>query len=168
MSKAFGGIAALRDVSFDVRGGEVVALAGENGAGKSTIKNIIGGNLRADAGAVLIDGRPPATGVGGARGRGVATVHQETSLFPDLSVAENIFITKLRTGRRLAVVSPRSLNRAAAPLLRQVGAAFEPDVAVRDLSTGQRQLVEIAKALAAEPAGDRVRRADRVAESRRA
>ncbi len=151
VSKAFGGIAALRDVSFDVRGGEVVALAGENGAGKSTIKNIIGGNLRADAGAVLIDGRPPATGVGGARGRGVATVHQETSLFPDLSVAENIFITNLHTGRRLAVVSPRSLNRAAVPLLRQVGAAFEPDVPVRDLSTGQRQLVEIAKALAVEP-----------------
>ena len=148
--KAFGGIAALRDVSFDVRGGEVVALAGENGAGKSTIKNIIGGNLRADAGAVLIDGQPPATGVGGARGRGVATVHQETSLFPDLSVAENIFITNLHTGRRLGV-SPRSLNRAAAPLLRQVGAAFDPDLPVRDLSTGQRQLVEIAKALAAEP-----------------
>jgi rhamnose transport system ATP-binding protein len=149
--KAFGGIDALRDVSFDVRGGEVVALAGENGAGKSTIKNIIGGNLRADAGAVLIDGQPPATGVGGARGRGVATVHQETSLFPDLSVAENVFITNLHTGRRSVVVSPRSLNRAATPLLRQVGAAFDPDVPVRDLSTGQRQLVEIAKALAAEP-----------------
>jgi rhamnose transport system ATP-binding protein len=149
--KAFGGIDALRDVSFDVQGGEVVALAGENGAGKSTIKNIIGGNLRADAGAVLIDGQPPATGVGGARGRGVATVHQETSLFPDLSVAENIFITNLHTGRRPVVVSPRSLNRAATPLLRQVGAAFDPDVPVRDLSTGQRQLVEIAKALAAEP-----------------
>ncbi|MFJ2954402.1 sugar ABC transporter ATP-binding protein [Streptomyces sp. NPDC087270] len=150
VSKSFGGVAAVQDVSFTVSGGEVVALAGENGAGKSTVKNLIGGILRPDAGRVEFGGAGPAAGTGGARHSGVATVHQETSLFPDLTVAENILIGRLRTGRS-PVVQPGRLRRIAAPLLQQVGARFGPDAVVRDLAAGQRQLVEIAKALAADP-----------------
>ncbi len=150
VSKSFGGITAVDDVSFTVSGGEVVALAGENGAGKSTIKNIIGGTLRPDSGSVSFGGAPAVEGVGGAKHSGVATVHQETSLFPDLTVAENILIDRLRSPGR-ATVRPGQLRRTAAPVLERVGAGFGPEKAVRDLSAGQRQLVEIAKALAADP-----------------
>ena len=150
VSKAFGGITAVDGVSFTVSGGEVVALAGENGAGKSTIKNIIGGTLRPDSGRVSFGGAPAVEVVGGAKHSGVATVHQETSLFPDLTVAENILIDRLRVPGR-ATVRPGHLRRTAAPVLERVGAGFGPQAVVRDLSAGQRQLVEIAKALAADP-----------------
>jgi ribose transport system ATP-binding protein len=147
VSKSFGGITAVDGVSFTVSSGEVVALVGENGAGKSTIKSIIGGSLRPDSGEVSFGG---ASGEGGAKHHGVATVHQETSLFPDLTVAENILIDRLRTPGR-PTVHPRRLRRAASPILQRVGAGFGPEAIVRDLSAGQRQLVEIAKALAADP-----------------
>ena len=150
VSKSFGGISAVDGVSFTVSSGEVVALVGENGAGKSTIKNIIGGTLRPDSGQVSFAGSPAHEGVGGAKHSGVATVHQETSLFPDLTVAENILIDRLRSPHR-ATVRPGHLRRAAAPVLQRVGAGFGPEAIVRDLSAGQRQLVEIAKALAAGP-----------------
>jgi rhamnose transport system ATP-binding protein len=150
VSKSFGGVAAVRDVSFTVSGGEVVALAGENGAGKSTIKNIIGGILRPDAGHVALGGVDAAPGRAGAKHAGVATVHQETSLFPDLTVAENILLGRLRSTSGV-LVRPRQLRRAAAPVLERVGAEFGSETIVRDLSAGQRQLVEIAKALAADP-----------------
>ena len=150
VSKSFGGVAAVQDVSFTVSSGEVVALAGENGAGKSTVKNIIGGILRPDAGRVDFGESVGEAGAGGAKHSGVATVHQETSLFPDLTVAENVLIGRLRSGRSPAV-RPGRLKRVAAPILQRVGARFGPDAIVRDLSAGQRQLVEIAKALAAEP-----------------
>jgi ABC-type sugar transport system ATPase subunit len=138
VTKRFGEIAAVDDVSFAVRPGEVVALVGENGAGKSTIKNIIGGILRPDSGRV-----ERAVGA-------VSTIHQETSLFPDLTVAENVMIGHLRS-RRSPVVRPARIRGAAAALLERVGAEFSPRAVVRDLSAGQRQLVEIAKALADQP-----------------
>jgi ABC-type sugar transport system ATPase subunit len=150
VSKSFGGVAAVQDVSFTVSSGEVVALAGENGAGKSTVKNIIEGTLRPDAGRVDFGETVTAVGTGGAKHSGVATVHQETSLFPDLTVAENVLIGRLRNGRSLTV-RPGYLRRVAAPILQRVGARFGPDAVVRDLSAGQRQLVEIAKALAGDP-----------------
>ncbi|MFC5834732.1 sugar ABC transporter ATP-binding protein [Nonomuraea insulae] len=147
VSKSFGGVAAVSDVSFSVSAGEVVALAGENGAGKSTIKNIIGGILRPDTGDVGFGG---GIAQAGARHSGVATVHQETSLFPDLTVAENVHIGRLGSSRAMTV-RPAALRRATTPILQRVGAGFCPEAVVRELSAGQRQLVEIAKALAAEP-----------------
>jgi ABC-type sugar transport system ATPase subunit len=150
VSKSFGGITAVDGVSFTVAGGQVVALVGENGAGKSTIKNIIGGTLRPDSGDVRFAGAPAGEGAGRTRHSGVATVHQETSLFPDLTVAENILIDRLRSPGRVTV-RPGHLRRAAAPVLQRVGAGFGPEAIVRDLPAGQRQLVEIAKALAADP-----------------
>ncbi|MEV6130551.1 ATP-binding cassette domain-containing protein [Streptomyces violaceusniger] len=149
VSKSFGGVVAVEDVSFTVAGGEVVALAGENGAGKSTIKNVIGGKVRPDSGHVAFGGTIAAARAGGSKHSGVATVHQETSLFPDLTVAENILIGRL--GSRAMMVRPRRLRSAATPILQRVGAGFGPEAMVRDLSAGQRQLVEIAKALALEP-----------------
>ena len=150
VSKSFGGVAAAKDVSFAIAAGEVVALAGENGAGKSTIKNLIGGNLRVDSGDITVFGQPRASGVAGLRHQGVSTIHQEISLFPHLSVAENVLINRL--GQYSALnVSQRRLVRDARPYLERVGAHFSPATKVGDLSTGQAQLVEIAKALADDP-----------------
>ena len=150
LSKSFAGMRAVSDVSFTVARGEVVSLAGENGAGKSTIKNIIGGLLRGDSGEIRLFGEAQRQGVADVRAQGVTTVHQEISLFPHLSVAENILINRLGEHRAFGL-SRRKLNAAAQPYLDRVGAQFDPDTRISTLATGQTQLVEIAKALAAEP-----------------
>jgi ABC-type sugar transport system ATPase subunit len=146
VTKRFGPVTAVRDVSFSVAPGEVVALAGENGAGKSTLKNLIGGLLRPDEGDVLVSGIARASGVSAVRAQGISTVHQEISLFPHLTVAENILINHL--DRYPAVnLRPSRLQLDATAYLDRVGAGFASDRLVSSLSTGQRQLVEIAKAL---------------------
>src|SRR3954453_21573328 len=93
INKAFPGVKALNDVQFEMLPGEVHALLGENGAGKSTLIKIVSGVYRPDAGEVRIDGRPVRfAGPHGPRAPGIATVYQELLLFPDLTVAENIFL----------------------------------------------------------------------------
>jgi ABC-type sugar transport system ATPase subunit len=150
VTKSFGGVSAVRGVTFAIAPGEVVALAGENGAGKSTIKNLIGGILRADSGDINVFDAPQSSGVAGLRAQGVSTIHQEISLFPHLSVAENVLINRLGQYSSFNV-SQRRLIRDATPYLERVGAHFPPSTLVADLSTGQAQLVEIAKALADDP-----------------
>jgi ABC-type sugar transport system ATPase subunit len=96
VDKRFGGVAALRGASLDVRAGEVHALMGENGAGKSTLARIVAGAVRADAGRFLVDGRPAAIASPlDAQRLGIAIIHQELDLFPNLSVAENMVIGNL-------------------------------------------------------------------------
>src|SRR6266436_5422429 len=105
-SKAFGAIHALENVSIDLHAGEVHALVGENGAGKSTLVKILGGVHLPDAGVLRIDGREVVLqGPAAARDAGVAIIYQEPIMFPDLTVAENIFIGRqpLRAGRRIDV-----------------------------------------------------------------
>src|SRR5580692_5082427 len=95
ITKSFGGVAALRDVSFDIRPGEVHALVGENGAGKSTLVKIIAGALTTDAGEVIFRGEPfRPSDPGAAAAAGVAVVFQELPLIPDLTVAENVFFDR--------------------------------------------------------------------------
>jgi len=149
VSKSFGAVRALRDVSFDLNAGEVHALVGENGAGKSTLVRIVTGAIRADAGTVEIAGRgvrhnSPAV----ARALGVATIYQQPALFAELTVAENIALRTERGGLLRTVRWGRRRARAAA-LLGRVGAEIRPDALVRDLSMPQQQLVEIAGALGA-------------------
>ena len=150
VSKSFGGVAAVKGVTFAIAAGEVVGLAGENGAGKSTVKNLIGGLLRPDSGDITVFGEPQSAGVAGLRHQRVSTIHQEISLFPHLSVAENVLINRLGLYSGINV-SQRRLVRDARPYLERVGAHFSPATIVGDLSTGQAQLVEIAKALADDP-----------------
>ena len=106
LSKSYGGVAALRDASFDVEAGEVHALIGENGAGKSTLIKILAGAVRADAGTIAVDGAPVSIlGARDAHRLGLRFLHQELNVLPRLSVAENLFLgrayptSNLRTDR---------------------------------------------------------------------
>ena len=150
--KRYAGVHALRGVDFVLRAGEVHALVGENGAGKSTLMKVMAGVVAPDEGAIEVDGRPTAfTGPRDAHAAGVAIVHQETDLFPDLSVAENVFAGHLPTSGRLALVRFGELHRRTRALLDLFGRAeIRPGQPVRSLSVAQRQIVEIAKALSLE------------------
>ena len=150
VTKAFGGVRALRGVSFDLRAGEVHALVGENGAGKSTLIRTITGAVAPDSGTITIDGRAfdrldPAQ----ARRLGVAAIYQQPALFPDLTVAENIALGLEPPGgwRRVDWGARRERARA---LLARVGATIHPDAEVADLSMPEQQLVEIARSVGAD------------------
>jgi rhamnose transport system ATP-binding protein len=146
-TKSFGAIHALADVSVDLRAGEVHALVGENGAGKSTLVKILAGVYVPDGGAVLVDGREVALhGPAGARDAGIAVIYQEPTLFPDLSVAENIFIGRqpLRAGRR---IDGRAMQAQAAAIFARLGVPLDPGRIARGLSIADQQIVEIGKAL---------------------
>ncbi len=149
IAKSFGAVRALRGVTFDLLPGEVHALAGENGAGKSTLINVIAGVHRPDSGSLLIDGRPidrltPAQ----AREMGIATVHQQPALFPDLTVSENIALA-LEPPDGLRRIDWKERHERAVQLLHRAGAAIDPRRGAGELSMPEQQLVEIAKALGA-------------------
>jgi rhamnose transport system ATP-binding protein len=147
ISKRFGATAALTDVSMDLRAGEIHALVGENGAGKSTLVKILAGVHAPDAGTILLDGvETQIADPTAARAHRVAVVHQEPRLFPDLSVAENVFLANPPTGR-LGEISWREMRRAAAALFTQLDVRLDVGAPVRGLSMADQQLIEIAKAL---------------------
>jgi ribose transport system ATP-binding protein len=152
LKKSFGGVEALRGANLACGGGETHALIGENGAGKSTLVKVLSGAVRADEGEVLLNGEPLRIGSPlEAREAGIATVFQELSLIPDLAVANNLFYgiePKVRAGR----IDRRALRRAAAAALESLG-VVGIDVAqnVRELSLGERQILEVCKALVREP-----------------
>lgn len=151
IDKSFGPTAVLREVSFKVERGQTVGLVGENGAGKSTLMNILGGNFPPDGGAMYLDARPyqPRHPKEAAH-RGIAFIHQELNLFPNLSIAENLYLTAFPRWGNLPVIRHRRMRRQAKDLLEQVGLTLPPETLVERLSPGERQLVEIAKALARE------------------
>ena len=149
-AKAFAGVHALEGVSLDLYGGEAHALVGENGAGKSTVVKILGGVHQPDAGVMLMDGREIVLGgTADARAAGIAVIYQEPTLFPDLSVAENVFIGRqpLRTGRR---IDYRAMDAEVSRSFERLGVQMDPDRIARGLSIAEQQLVEIAKALSSE------------------
>ncbi|MFI8089885.1 sugar ABC transporter ATP-binding protein [Streptomyces sp. NPDC086080] len=147
VSKSFGAVRALRGVSLRLYAGEAHALAGENGAGKSTLIKALAGVHRPDTGTVLLDGEPVEFhGPADARDAGVAVIYQEPTLFPDLSVAENIFVGR-QPSRSLGRVDHRAVKRATADLFGRLGVDLDPDQPARGLSIADQQLVEIAKAL---------------------
>jgi rhamnose transport system ATP-binding protein len=150
ISKSFAGVHALKQVSFDLRPGEVHALVGENGAGKSTLIKIITGALQADEGTLEIGGRvvtnnDPVT----SWKLGVAAIYQQPALFPDLTVAENIALG-LETRGAWRRVRWGERRQRARELLGRVGAAVDPDAAVSSLTMPEQQLVEIARTLGAD------------------
>lgn len=147
ISKTFPGVRALEGIDFDLKAGEVHALMGENGAGKSTFVKILSGVYPPDEGEIALDGRAIAiTDPTRARELGVSPVHQELQLEPYLSVAENIFLGRQPVGR-YGLVDYGAMNREAARLLAGLGAPIDPKRLVGSLSTAQRQIVAIARAI---------------------
>ncbi|MFI0480540.1 sugar ABC transporter ATP-binding protein [Actinomadura sp. 9N215] len=150
VSKSFAGNRVLDQVSFDVRAGEVLALVGENGAGKSTVLSLVTGLLAPDSGRMVYDGEPLRSwSPHRAREVGIGSVHQELSLNPHQTVAENVFLGQWPSRRGL--VMRRDLARRARPLLDRVGLDADPLTRAGRLPLGQQQLVELAKALASGP-----------------
>ncbi len=148
--KTYGGVVALRGVDLRVRAGSVHALLGENGAGKSTLVKILGGATRPDSGTVLLDGAEVSfsSTVDGVA-RGVAVVSQELNLFPELDVLSNLF--PMREPRRGPLVDRSAMAARARPVLDELGLRAPLSALVGSLTLAERQLVEIARALVAEP-----------------
>ncbi|MBR3126357.1 MAG: sugar ABC transporter ATP-binding protein [Mogibacterium sp.] len=148
VTKNFGNTVALSDVSFDLRAGEVHALCGENGAGKSTLINILGGIHKPTKGQIFVDGKEvKINGPRDAAALGISVVHQELLICEDLTVAENIFLgEEFMKGRFL---DKKAQVEAAEEALRSVDAEFSADEVVRKLSTANRQIVEITRAVSA-------------------
>jgi rhamnose transport system ATP-binding protein len=148
--KSFEGVRALRGVSFELRAGEVHALVGENGAGKSTLIKIVTGAERADSGTLSVGGRAvPHMTPALARSLGIAAIYQQPSLFPHLTVAENIALA-LEAGPLWRRVGWAARRRRARALLDRVGAPIDPDRLAGTLSMPEQQIVEIAKAVGAD------------------
>jgi ribose transport system ATP-binding protein len=150
ISKAFPGVKALDQVSFAADSGEIIGLVGVNGAGKSTLMNVLGGIYHPDEGEVHIDGQKVVFySAKDAERKGIAFIHQELLYFASQSVAENIFISHLFKNMHFPMfVSKRSANEETKKYLKMLGSDISPTLRMEDISVGERQQVEIARALA--------------------
>ncbi len=148
ISKDFPGVHALRDCRFDLRRGEVHALVGENGAGKSTLMKILAGVYRMDSGRIRVKGADVDIATPrAAQQLGISIIHQELSLMPNLTAAQNIFIGREPRGRMPFLLDERALNKSAQGLFDQLHLKLDPQTKVANLAVAQQQMVEIAKAL---------------------
>ncbi|GAA2181118.1 sugar ABC transporter ATP-binding protein [Brooklawnia cerclae] len=150
VSKTYSGITVLRDASIEIRAGEVLALVGENGAGKSTLIKILSGAEHPDPGAQLTYFGQTHDAVDPVRTLhwGVSVIYQDLSLFPNLTVAENLGFTRAREGH--GVYRPSAWRSAAVEVLERLGLDFDVDAPVETLSFGQQQMLAIARAVATE------------------
>ena len=146
-TKSFGAVHALVDGDIELRPGETHGLVGENGAGKSTLVKILAGVHQPDSGRLVVNGREMMLdGPAASRAVGIAVIHQEASVFPDLSVAENVFIGRepLRGGRRIDF---KTMNEEIAVIVDRLGVRLDPRRIAKGLSVADQQIMEIAKAL---------------------
>ncbi len=147
ITKSFPGVKALRGVSLSLQAGHVMAIVGENGAGKSSLIKTLSGAYEPDEGHIEIDGKPLARGTNAAIDAGVAVIYQELSLINDMTVAENLFLGRMPS--KGGFVLRRNANEQARHALAQVGLeSVSPSMRLGDLPLNKRQLVEVAKAVA--------------------
>lgn len=147
INKAFYGVPAIKDISFNLEKGETHALLGENGAGKSTLMNILGGVYEKDSGSIILDGKEMTKiTTKSAIELGIAFVHQELNLFNDLKVYENIFLREEITNR-FGHLNKKEMIEEVKALLLSLGVEIDPEALVGDLDTSKKQMLEIVKAL---------------------
>jgi len=147
VSKQFGATQALTDVGLELHAGQIRALVGENGAGKSTLAKILAGIHQPDSGTLALAGVPTVLrNPADARAHGIAVVHQEPQLFPDLSVAENVFIGHVPPGR-FRTIDWGAMRSGADALFRELDVPLDAGALVRGLSMADQQLIEIARSL---------------------
>lgn len=152
IDKSFFEVKVLKGVNFKVKKGKVLSLIGENGAGKSTLMNIIGGIFPPTAGTMKMEDKPYSPkGPGDAMEAGIAFIHQELNLFPNLSIADNMFITNFPTTAKVPLIKKSVIKEKTKELLKSIELDISPDTLVEKLSPGERQLVEICKALSTDP-----------------
>lgn len=146
ISKSFSGIKVLEDICLQIEKGKVHALMGENGAGKSTLMKILVGLLQADEGEILLEGEViSGFSVHAILGKGIAMIHQEILMVPDLSVAQNIFLGK--ESHRFSWLNESEINTKSKRILADLKVNISPKIKIKDLSIADRQMVEIAKAI---------------------
>ncbi|MFD1845768.1 sugar ABC transporter ATP-binding protein [Arthrobacter flavus] len=146
-AKTFGPVVALADGTVEIRPGEIHGLVGENGAGKSTLVKILAGVHTPDGGRFTVSGAEVSfRNVGDSKAAGISVIYQEPTLFPDLTVAENIFIGRQPKGA-LGLISRSAMRRAAADLFSELGVPIDPDRPAEGLSIADQQIIEIAKAI---------------------
>jgi ribose transport system ATP-binding protein len=147
ITKSFPGVKALDDVYFDIDKGEVHAIAGENGAGKSTFMKILTGIYKADQGEIIYKGVPfEPINPKYTQDMGISIIHQELNLMPELTVAENMFIAR-EPRRMYGLIDDSRMVEESKKILSEIGLQIKPNVKVKNLSIAERQMVEIAKAL---------------------
>ncbi|WP_226038485.1 sugar ABC transporter ATP-binding protein [Aquibacillus saliphilus] len=148
IDKSFSGVHVLKKVDFTLKKGEVHALMGENGAGKSTLMKILSGIHMRDEGTITVAGREvvykhPKQ----AEKDGIAVIHQELNILPELTIAENLFLGNEKTVKNLGWMKTKEMNRMAAEQLEQLGLNVKPTTLAKHLSVGKQQIIEIAKSL---------------------
>ena len=148
IDKSFPGVKVLQNVQFSLNSGELHALMGENGAGKSTLMKILNGIYSKDNGTIIVKGKPEEiTSTKVAEGLGISIIHQELNLIPYLSIMENIFLGREFKLGKTPFVNWKKMRSEAERYLKQLGMDLDPRTIVEELSVGQQQMVEIAKAL---------------------
>ncbi len=148
ISKTFPGVKALEDINLSLYKGEVLALLGENGAGKSTLMKILSGVYQKDDGKVIIQGTEvDIKNVKEAEKLGISIIHQELSVLPNLTVAENLFLGNEKINKLTKKLDRKAMNSMCKDYLKQIGCNVEPDEYVKNISIGEMQMLEIVKAI---------------------
>jgi len=149
INKSFPGVQALKDVCMDFTAGEVISIVGQNGAGKSTLMDILGGVKQKDSGEIFFDDQPiKFNSPKDSMRHGVSYIHQELTLFNNLTVAENVMFNELKANKSLFFLNSKEINKKCSEILKMIEPSIKHNDRLEDLAVGQKQIVEISRAIA--------------------